>query len=879
MRDACIRAVNAAMRRTHGRDATPAELRNIEARIQRHRREMAREDNASYRAMSQIDQLAEAGRRAAREIASETDKKVERAEASILTHDDNVNYQDAQVAKGADTDAINATERLLVHKYDEKGGEVTSVEENANGTTEAAMAEIADVFETVNPGLWERIQRGITSIEPMRKAWTDALHGVTAGVPPEFVRAAKAYHDVVDALRERFNAAGGVIGRLEDWGISHIWSARLLLRYEGYDADMREVAGYRATGRFQQADALAKAMEGRARDAFAQNMMRWADRSRYVHDDGSYFSDDDMRKFFEEAWATIVSGGWTKEQAPGFLGGAVKANRGSQHRVIHLMPEANYHALDLYSDQNALETMVGGIRRMSRDIALIEAFGPNADHQFAALLNRATTEAARSRPGMTAHFERKAERLQNLYDMIAGNEPKPASRAVSDAFATNRNLQIASKLLSAVVSSIGDFPSLYVTAMGNKLNPFKVMMNSNLAWSGSSRRYARRMGLILDTLIADMDRFSAENLTSKALSARTASTLIRASGLTFVTNARRLGFAMTLMDSIGHLTRRFADVTALGANDLRILASKGIDQATWDIWRAADLDKHRGNDTLLTPENIMKVQGVPVEARRSAVIKLLSIVRQEQDLAVINPGVRERWQLQQLIGNPRSGTVLGELWRSVILFKTFPWALLERHLARAQFYGGNKYAYLAAMFVSMTLCGQLTNWLNDLRRGRDPRTVNVFSGDPHTRSIAWRNVINSMLKGGALGVYGDFLFSETSPTSGGGLAETLMGPTGGLISQTLGLTVGNAVQAIQGEDTHFAKELLRYTRSNTPGSNLVWTQTLTDRYIWDMLADLAEPGSNERLRQRQQQREGTTYWWEPGDTVPERAPDLGAAVR
>lgn len=848
MREACIRAVTNAL----GYEPNAQQLRNIEVRIQSAMLRGARENPEEWRALSPQERMIEAGKRAAQEIVAEGLKQEQRAEAAILAADRLTNYRASQVAAGNDANGVEALERVLIHKYDEKNGEMRSVEGNANATFDFSVAQIADIFETVNPGLWQRIQRDIRTLEPLRKAFTDALHGVREGIPPEIVQAAERYHEIAEALRQQFNAAGGNIGRLENWGTGHVWSARLAQR-----------AG---------------------RDAWAERFLSWVDKRQYVHEDGRYYTDDELREFFREAWATIVSDGMTKET--GGVSGqgnprSLKANRGSQHRVIHLKPEFAHQALTMFSEQNILESMIGGLRRMSRDVALVEMFGPNADAAFHQQLNTALREAAEIDPTQARKLDGKARFLTALYDNIAGNNPPPVNRAFADSMQTLRNIQVASKLGSAVITSISDYATLYQTAILNKLNPFQVMLNSSLAWAPKSRRYARRMGLMIETLLADMDRYSGEHLTTRDLSSKTASAVIRLSGLSFVTNARRLGFSMTMMDAIGHLTRQrqYADVSRLADGDRAILARKNITQETWDIWRAANLDSWGANHTLLTPDNIMAVEGPSIEARRKAVIDLLSIVREEQDLAVVTPGARERTAMMM---GTTGGTVSGEMVRSIMLFKAFPWTLLTRHGERSGFTSSgfkDRFAYFAPLFIMMTTGGVLAQWINDLLSGKDPRTMNVMSDDPEQRSIAVRNWLQAALKGGALGIYGDFLFAQTTPYSGNSMAETILGPNVGTASELQRLTTGNAIQAIQGEDTNIGSEAVRFARGHTPFANFWATKGLTDRYIWNQLADMTDPGATERMMDRQQSMQQTEYWWAPNELEPQRAPNLEAGTR
>jgi hypothetical protein len=853
MREACIRSVRNAL----GYEPSQAQLRNIEGRIQSAMLRGARENPEEWRALSEEQRLEEAGKRAAEELNVEAAKLEQRAEQTILAHDRIANYRASQVAQGRDQNGVEALERVLVHKYDEKSGEMLSIEERANANFNLAFSQMSDVFDMLNPGLWRRIVDTVVHGTPitrgqMRRAFTDALHGVTEGIPPQIRKAADLYHEAANALRQQFNAAGGIIGKLEDFGSPHSWSARQLERH------------------------------GQAR--FVEDMLTWVNKRRYVHEDGRGYTDPELREFFAEAWKTVVSDGMTKDTS-GLSGQgnprAVKANRGSQHRVIHLRPEAAYEALSRYSEQNILEAMVGGLRRMSRDVALVETFGPNADAQFHAQLNAAMREAADIDATKAPDIRGRARSLSNLYDFLAGNEPMPESRRVSDFFGTLRNMQVW-KLGSAAITSITDMEGMYKVALQNRLNPVQVMLNSTLAWAPKSRRYARRLGLVVETMVADLERLSGENLTSRTLSAKTASGVIRASGLSFTTNARRIGFSMTMMDSIGHLTRRYQDVGKLHENDYNILAAKGIDQQTWDIWRAARIDNWGANHTLLTPENIMRVEGVPLEARREAAIRLLSIVRSEQDLAIITPGARERVMMRTFFGNTESGSIGGEIARSMFVFKSFAITLQMRNWQRSGFFHEGKlgrYTYMAQMVITMALLGAIANWIKDLAAFKDPRPMWSDGSDPEMNSIVTRNWIQAGLSGGGLGVYGDFLFNESSPYSQNTAAETLAGPVLATAFGAANVTTGNIPAALAGEETDAGAEAVRFARGNLPFVNLPYTRGLADRAIFNELQDLIDPGAVDRLRERQEDRQGTQYWWDPSDNPlqgegPERAPEM-----
>ncbi|MDR8242446.1 hypothetical protein FPK82_29775, partial [Acinetobacter baumannii] len=71
---------------------------------------------------------------------------------------------------------------------------------------------------------------------------------------------------------------------------------------------------------------------------------------------------------------------------------------------------------------------------------------------------------------------------------------------------------------------------------------------------------------------------------------------------------------------------------------------------------------------------------------------------------------------------------------------------------------------------------------------------------------------------------------------------------------------------------------LKTARMITPFANLWYAKAITNHLILQQLQEMANPGYNDRVRDRAQREFNTTSWWEPGDTSPRRAPDLGKAV-
>ena len=256
------------------------------------------------------------------------------------------------------------------------------------------------------------------------------------------------------------------------------------------------------------------------------------------------------------------------------------------------------------------------------------------------------------------------------------------------------------------------------------------------------------------------------------------------------------------------------------------------------------------------------------DAREKAATRLLGLVLEETNMAVIEPGAKERAFMH---GAGQRGTWKGELARSFWLFKSFPLAMISRHWNRAMSMPtrGGRAKYLAALIASTTVLGAVSMQIKELLAGRDPRNLNPFQKD------GLRNWMKAMLQGGSLGLYGDFLFSE-STQHGQSPVASFLGPVIGLGEDLFKLTQGNIMQAASGQDTDAGAEALKFTRNNIPGGNLWYTKAIMDHLIWNQLAEYASPGYLGKVRRRAQREFGQEYYWDPADTLPSRAPDAAA---
>jgi hypothetical protein len=718
-----------------------------------------------------------------------------------------------------------------------------SIETQAKAIYKNAVRQMLDTLAASNPkwfGLLEN-QQGV-------EAMVHALFKEEA--PPEAKKGAEQFHGVTEPLRERMNRAGGSIGKLEDWNIPQ------------HHSQLR----------------VAKA----GVETWVSKMMGWINRKKYLTEDGEQMSESQIHDFLREAWNTISSGGANKLEPGKFKGSGKRANRGSDERQIHFKDAASYIAYQKeFGERSLYEVLIGHIERIAKDIALVETFGPNSDATFRLFRDQALKEESLANRTKLGDAQKAAVRSEGLYNVVSGKTQPVASEWLARSFDTLRSWLVASRLGSAVISSFSDDATLHLTAHVLDLPEMQLIKNELAAFNPTNKleeRMANRAGLALDTMVATLNRFGQDGL-GTSFASKLGSTVLRASGLFAMTEARRRAFGVTAMHAIGSVVREHETLSALDAADKRLLKNRGITESDFKVWKAAEQeDWGNGNDTMLTPDAIYRLTDEQLRAidpktdpqalREKAATRLLGIVLEETDVAVVEPGAVER----RVSGaGLQRGTWKGELTRSFFLFKSFPMAMLMRHWMRGMSMPnrGGRIGYIATLIAATTVMGALSLEVSEILKGRDPRSLNPIEKN------GLKNWLAALLKGGSLGIYGDFLFSESSQHGGSPLAAAA-GPVAGELEDMIGLTQGNLVQMAQGKNTNAGAEAVKFVKGNLPGANLWYSKAVLDHLIFDRLQEYYSPGYLRKMEHRAQTEFGQEFYWEPGEALPSRAPNMGA---
>lgn len=843
MRPECIKAVTQAI----GRTLNQPEIKGIEDRVRRNMRQLAQTD-ATWQSKTAADRLNEAAAKSAKDLIEEANLKKKRVALTILAHDRIESYMQRFPER-----PLEGLDRLLAFSSDGKSG-IISIETATRAIRDDSLSRMLDVIDQTKGKFLGLFQNEAGNLALVRE-----LHGEDSGSAVAKT-AAKQFKDTAEQLRQRFNRAGGDVGFLDDWSMPRDHSQVKVAKDQG---------------------------------KWVADHLQWADRSKYIKEDGTPMNDAELTDFLGHAWTTLATGGANKMEPGQAAGNGMRANRGSESRQIHYKDAESFIAAQKsYGDRNLLELLIGHIDRASRDIALVETLGPNPTNQMRYFLDSGQKAMDMAKPNNLAKTAKQRKKIEHLFEEVAGTREPPVSAALANGFDTYRALNVASRLGSAVLTSVTDQGTLGLTASMNGMPVMKVFANElrmlNPASAGD-RRLAQRAGLGLNQLIGSLNRFGADGLgTNEQVAGRiakfsqtAASKVMQASGLNALTAGSQRAFGATMLDTIGDMSRRHESLAAMDPADAKRLAGQGVTETDWSVWRMAEPEDWRGvGDTVLTANSIYRIpdadlvpmaqqlKTTPQRLKDQAATKLLGAVLDETNMAIIEPGSREKAMMH---GGVERGTMKGELLRSFWQFKSFSIGMIMRHGVRGMAQEGwGKAGYLAALVASTTVLGGMAIQLGEVAAGRDPKDI---TDDGTLGTPGLRFGMASFLKGGAMGLYGDFLFSST--TQGGrSFVASLLGPIGSDID-ALSQLKGNAAE---GEGNKVGGNLVAFAKSHIPGANLWYTKAATDHLIFNQLQDYFSPGYLRRMKQRAQKEFKQSYWWDPRESTPSRAPSLGAAV-
>lgn len=725
---------------------------------------------------------------------------------------------------------------------------------DGSGFEGESVRSLGEAYQSsINSGLYEVLQKvglnvtGGTRNKPLLMDLIRELHGEATGNAVSKTMA-DAVRTQQQRMRRLFNAHGGDIGDLADYGIRH-----------SHDASLIAKAGF---------DDWAQAIETKlAWDRIPDH----ATGQNFATAPGQVPPPATTRAFLQDIYDGITTRGWDDRDPSLTVGGKALFAQRADHRVLHFKDGSAWLEYNQqFGGSDPFSAMMNGLNSMANDVALMRVLGPNAKAGF-----EYATQIAQKRAALlgdvklVARVDTQAKQTRAMLAHQTGSANVPERIATARFFSGTRAVLSSAQLGSAVLSSMSDVATIMGAAQHIGMSTTNILANSvKLMFSQATRETAARMGYVAATL-GDAGGGSSRyfgQMFGTGIPQRLAGFTLRATGLTFVTDMRKVAFQMEFSGFMAENAARSFDAIDPGLR--RLFESRGITARDWDLLRDPSVRfVEPGGADFISPIYWLENQtAIPRVEAEGLAMRLQMALQEELEFAIPTASLEGRALLQ---GETAPGSFAGELLRSSTSYKSFSMSLMLNQYRR---YAAlptpmDKAAYAAKMSAMLLVMGALSVQLKELVKGNDPR--------PMDTGKFW---MASAFQGGGLGIFGDF-FSAESSRVGGGLAETLAGPTVGAIADVIKPVASNITQLVEGKDTMFGRDAANFVRRNTPFFSSGWqVRTAFSRLVADELQNFLDPQAEQVFR-RQLAKQAKDYGTAPyiprrGSNSELRAPDF-----
>ena len=700
---------------------------------------------------------------------------------------------------------------LKAHKGDVTWSNIDNRSSAIEGQAHSLAADMLQNLHTTHLG-WG--QDRDTLLATVREIFGEATGNEKAA------KSATAFARAAEYLRERYNRAGGFIPKRNDWGMPQV-----------HDQVRVSKAGM---------------------DDWIEYTLPKLNREAMVNADGRIMSDDELMQAMRESYKTVSTDGQNKKVPGAFSGNGKMANRHQDSRFLVFKDADSWiEYQESFGSPDFFNVMVGHIRSMSSEIAMLEVLGPNPNQAFKYLSDIAENDG---NMGM----------VNSVWNVVSGSaDMVDVNReAIAKGTAFTRHLLMAAQLGGAAISSITDPVYGKMTRAFNGLPIVKSIQHTvgqlNPA-DESDRAFAAHLGMVMDGWSSQAlvgSRFSGE-MDPAGKASKISETLFRASGLTAWTQGQRNSFGL---DFQWHLARQMGNpLSNVESKFQGMMRRYGITDDDWEVMRSVPLEEH-GGTSYFRPQNMHDLD-LPTETVDNLVTKILEAMNTEMDFAVPTPDARVR--AIQTWGGKERGSFTGEAARMTMMYKSFSMTQFMTHMYRS----GPKFVgvYAVRLGISLSIMGALAIQMKEISRGREPRKMDLaFLGA-------------SIAQGGGLGIFGDFISASgvgNKSRFGNSVMATAMGPGASLVEDVVGLGVSGfdfATDPFTGDETNLGREAARLMQRYTPGNNLWYARLILERAIFDNLQEMTDPKAKQNRKKYERKiktERGQDYWWKRGDSAP-----------
>lgn len=583
---------------------------------------------------------------------------------------------------------------------------------------------------------------------------------------------------------------------------------------------------------------------------------------------------ENPKGYMKEKYSDFASGVHIKtsgsvSSSPGQKGYGNKGKSASKDRVFHFKtPEDEFWYLQNYGHGNLREAYFQGLEYSASNTAIMKFFGPNAFMNFDSSYKNVMADI--SDPVLREKMQNKQSGIYKIFKTIDGTLNVNGGSAI--ALKYSRNILAFNQLVHLGLSTVSSLPE--VAAYGSEMRFQGRSMFSATAEgigalfkgrpSGWKKELAAQLGVIPETLIGKIsERFSnesgADGLLGKGLK------------LLYKLNLENWKNDALKASSVLSMSHHLAINKNIPFGELReglqkTIKSFGINENDWDLIREYSID--RDPDTGKEFSTIEKLDEIPDEVlsdnplvakklRENLQDKMLTYFSDRSRISALVPDAGTR---AIMTFGTQEGTPESIFFKHLFQFQSFTFAFTRQILGR-EMYGYNSKISAAkgimTLAVAASMLGYVSYAAKEYIKGRIPKP-------PNDKKV----LLASIMAGGGLGIYTQFLFGDMQGGWNRSPADTFMGPTFGKLFQLASIPA-NAREALMKGDYDDATDavlssLAATGRQNIPFGNLPWTKIPIDYLYLNAIQEAIDPGYIQKMEDIARRDREQEYWMDFG---------------
>lgn len=645
----------------------------------------------------------------------------------------------------------------------------------------------------------------------------------------------KALREVFDDLRDQYEAAGGIMGKIENYFPT-----------------------------FHEPELVAR----ETFEEWSSFIMPLLDRNKMIdYDTGLPLDDAKLMEIMRRSYDNIKTNGLVDVEARAAdgkqtfgMGGEINMRR-SNSRFFHFKNAdafMQYNAKFGRGSEGLFDAMMWHIESLTRDIAIMQKMGTKPT----AVMRNLELEM----DGKDVYHLQKRS-VKGMYDVLSGKNMHGGKLSPMYRFTMGwLNVKRSAYLGSAPISAISDTFFISMASKMNGLPAMRVMgqyMKLLNPANSTDRDVARHLFYVASAANGQGlqgARF-ADDVGRGGKTAFLASMTNRISGLAAMTDAGRQAPMMIHARMMSQYAQNKVKYADLEPNMREAMARFEIGEKDWNILMRAQTTTHPDmpKESWLMPENVKALDG---DDALEAATKYNDWMTALGNTAVNEPRLMTRTITSgAVLAEAPQGSLLRLMFANAFFAKSFPiTVMINQLLPSLRSASQGRMGHLAALGVGSAVFGAFAMQVREITKGREPRKMDDAD--------FW---MAATLQGGGLGLFGDFMFSDYNrfqQSIGGTMAGPIVGTTQSL------LRAGDLYGLAEGDWSaqEFAADVFKVGSREIPGVNLWYSRLLVERMMLDQIEKGLDPKYDNRMRRlerRMQTEQGQGFWWRPGEALPE----------